>query len=89
MIELVAIIVLAVTNIATLAFHAWYTYLENKEKAKTLNALIAKTSQDFSNFELSDKMKKVEVEPQPDIQADLQELSDLTDEEFDDKVVQD
>lgn len=86
-IELGALIILGITNIGTLAYIAWSNYLESKEKSKTINALIAKTSQDFSNFELSDKMTKIPVTPQEDLRADLQELSDLTDTQFDDKVV--
>ena len=86
-IELGALIILGITNIGTLAYHAWANYLEQKERAKTINALIAKTSQDFSNFELSDKMGKVKVEPQQNLREDLQELSDLTDQQFDDKIL--
>ena len=86
-VELGALIVLAVTNIATLAYHAWYIYLEQKSKNKMLNSFIAKNSQDFTNFELSDKMDKVKVEPQPDLRADLEELKDLSDEEFDKNVL--
>jgi len=85
-VELGALIILGITNIGTLAYHAWSNYLEQKEKSKTINALIAKTSQDFSNFELSDKMDKVKVEPQPDLREDLQELSDLTEEKFDEAI---
>ena len=58
-----------------------------KEKSKTINALIAKSSQDFSNFELSDKMAKVEVKPQKDLREDLQELADLTDQQFDESIL--
>jgi len=85
-VELGALIILGLTNLGTLAYVAWSNYLENKEKSKTINALIAKTSQDFSNFELSDKMDKVKVEPQPDLREDLQELSDLTEEKFDEAI---
>ena len=82
-----ALIVLAATNLGTLGFLAWYAYLENKEKAKTINALIAKSSQEFINHEMVDKTSKIKVEPQQDIQADLQELGDLTDAEFDETVL--
>ena len=85
-VELGALIIFGLTNLGTLAYVAWSNYLENKEKSKTINALIAKTSQDFSNFELSDKMDKVKVEPQPDLREDLQELSDLTEEKFDEAI---
>ena len=86
-IELGALIILGITNIGALAYHSWANYLEQKERAKTINALIAKTSQDFSNFELSDKMGKVKVEHQKDLREDLQELSDLTDKEFDSNIL--
>lgn len=88
MIEILALVVLALTNIGTLGFLAWYIFLEHKAKNKLINSLVAKNSQDFSNFELADKMERVKVEPQPDIQADLSELSDLTDEDFDKNVLQ-
>ena len=86
-IELGALIILALTNLGTLGFLAFYVYLENKEKAKTINALIAKNSQEFLNHELSDKTEKIKVEPQLDLRADLQELSDLSDEDFDKRVL--
>ena len=84
--DVLPLVVLAVTNIGTLVAFGWYIYLESKEKSKTINALIAKNSQEFLNHELSDKMDKVNVTPQPDIQSDLQQLEDLTDEEFDQHV---
>lgn len=83
----IALIVLALTNIGTLAVLGFYIYLEDRAKSKTINALIAKSSQEYLNHELSDKMEPVKVEPQPDIKSDLQELSDLTDKEFDERVL--
>ena len=86
-VELGALIVLALTNLGTLGAFVYYIYLENKEKQKTINALIAKNSQEFLNHEFSDKTEKVKVEPQPDLRADLTELKDLTDEQFDENVL--
>ena len=77
-----ALAILGVTNITTLVVLAVYIYLENKEKAKTINALIAKNSQEYLNHELSDKMDKIEVKPQPDLRADMEELKDLSDDDF-------
>ena len=82
MIEIWALVVLAITNLGTLAAFAFYIYLENKEKSKTINALIAKNSQEYLNHEMADKTEKINVEPQPNLREDMEELKDLTDEEF-------
>ena len=83
-----ALIILAITNIGTLALFGGYLYLEHKEKAKTINALISKNSQEFINHEMVDKTEKIKVEPQQDdIKSDLEALSEMTDEEFDDRVL--
>ena len=83
-----ALIVLAVTNLGTLAFLAWYVYLENKLKNKMINSLISRSSQDFSNFEMADKIEKIkQQEPLPDLPPDLQEVSSLDDETFDKQVL--
>ena len=88
MIEIIAIAILAVTNLGTLAFLSWYIYLENKQKNKMINSLIAKNSQDFSNFEMADKIEKIkQQEPTPEIPPDLQEVSSLDDETFDKKIL--
>ena len=86
-VELGALIVLALTNLGTLGAFVYYIYLESKEKQKTINALIAKNSQEFINHEFSDKTEKIKVESQPDLRADLEELKDLSDEEFDKNVL--
>ena len=77
-----AIAILGITNIATLAVFASYIYLENKEKQKTINALIAKSSQEYINHEMTDKTEKIKVEPQTNIREDMKELKDLSDEDF-------
>ena len=86
-IELGALIILGITNLGTLAYLFYSQREESKQKQKLINSLVAKNSQDFSNFELADKMEKVPVQPQTDLREDLQELSDLTDEQFDEKIV--
>ena len=86
-IELGALIVLAITNIGTLAYHAWYSYLESKEKAKTINALIAKNSKEYLDHEMADKIQEVKTEPPIEIPPEFVEESAMSDEEFDKKVV--
>ena len=82
-----ALAILAVTNIATLLLFAYHLHLASKEKSKTINALIAKNSQEFLNHEFSDKTEKIKVKPQTDIEEDLTALNALTDEEFANKIV--
>ena len=82
-----ALVILGITNVVTLAVFAGYIYLENKEKQKTINALIAKSSQEFLNHEMADKTEKIKVEPQIDLRSDLEELRDLSDKEFDEKIL--
>ena len=86
-IELGALIILGITNIGTLAYHAWSNYLENKEKAKTINALIAKNSQEYLNHEMADKIQEVKTEPSVGVPQEYTEVSELSDKEFDEKVV--
>ena len=81
----IALVVLAVTNVASLACFSWYIYLESKEKQKTINALIAKSNQDYLNNEMADKVDKIQsTEPIP---PDMDEISQLDDEIFDEHIV--
>lgn len=85
MFETAALIILAVTSIGSLATLAWYIYLENKERAKTINALIAKSSQEFVNHEMTDKVEG--IKPAEPIAPDLEEITNLDDETFDESIV--
>lgn len=81
-----ALIILAITNIGTLAVLAYFIYVSFKEKNKTINALISKSSQEFLNHEMADKTKLIPVEPQ-DLKSDFEEISQLDDNEFEEEVV--
>ena len=87
MIETVALIVLALTNLGTLGAFGFYIYLENKEKAKTINALIAKNSKEYLDHEMADKIQEVKTEPPIELPSEFVEESAMSDEEFDKKVV--
>ena len=83
-----ALAILGLTNIVTLIVFAGYIYLESKEKAKTINALIAKNSQEYLNHEMADKLQGVKPqEPLPELPPDLVEESALSDEEFAKKII--
>lgn len=81
-VELGALIILAITNFGTLGYLAWHTHLESKDKSKTINALIAKNSQEYLNHEMADKTEKIKVEPVPNLQEDMTEVKDLSNDEF-------
>lgn len=85
--EVWAVLGLVATNLGTIGAFAFYIYTESREKQKTINALIAKSSQDFINNEMVDKTQKIKVEPNNDIDSDLATLSELTDQEFDEKIL--
>ena len=84
---IIALAILAFTNLGTILLFAFYIYLESKEKAKTINALIAKNSQEFLNHEMADKVEQVKTEPPIEMPSDFIEESSLSDEEFDKKVI--
>ena len=83
----IALVVLAVTNVASLACFSWYIYLESKEKQKTINALIAKNSKEYLDHEMADKIQEVSTEPPLDLPPEYTAVSDLSDDEFDEKVL--
>ena len=83
-----ALAILGLTNIVTLIVFAGYIYLESKEKAKTINALIAKNSQEYLNHEMADKLESVKPqEPVPELPPDFVEEYALSDEDFDKKIL--
>ena len=82
-----ALVILGITNIVTLIVFAGYIYLESKEKAKTINALIAKDSQEYLNHEMADKIEQVKTEPPIEMPPEFVAEADLSDEEFEQKVI--
>ena len=59
---------------------AWQEYNNRRERAKFINALIAKTTEQFRDLELTDKVKP--IKPPEKVEPTLIPESDLTDEEF-------
>jgi len=76
--EILALAILAVTNIATLIFHYFSVREAQYERAKLLNALVSKTPEQFRDLELNGKPAG-KTEPQ---EPDLVATENLTDEEF-------
>lgn len=80
-------LILGAIIIVLIAYHAFTTHQNNREKAKLINALIAKTSQDFINSEMTDKVKplKPEVEKKPEMTA----VDQLDDDEWSEAIKKD
>jgi len=78
MIELIAIGILGVTNVALLAGLYYLNKEMTKERAKYVNALIAKNAFEMKDLELTDKVDTIEVPEVPEMTS----LSDLDDAEF-------
>ena len=70
---------LVVVIIALLGKIAWSDYQDRKERAKLINAIVAKTPEQFRDIEFVDKVQPPKMEPQ---QSDLISTSQLTDQEF-------
>ena len=65
---------------ALLGYHTWYVWEKNKEVSKLVNALVAKTPEQFRDLTLADKVEpiKTPVSTEPDFVPE----SELTDEKF-------
>ncbi len=73
-------ILLTIIVLAVLGYHAWYVWEKNKEVGKLINALVAKTSNEFRDLELTEKVKPIET---PKIEVpDLIPESEVSDEKF-------
>jgi len=80
MIELIAIGILAALNVALLAGHILYVRESNKDKSQLLNAVLAKTPEQFRDLQMANKIEVVKstIPTVPDLVSE----ADLTDEEF-------
>ena len=74
-------ILLFIMFMALLGYHTWYVWEKNKEVNKLVNALVAKTSEQFRDLTLADKVEPIKP-PQPPAEPDFIPESELTDEKF-------
>lgn len=74
------------TNILLIGSFGWYIHQTNKEKAKLINALIAKKPEDMVHMTLADQTT-IKPEVGSDIKdSDLVPMEQLSDEEFDNHI---
>ena len=78
-------IILGIIILVLFGYLAWQDYNNRKERGKFINALMAKTQEGFRDLELTDKVEPIKPPvPQP---PQFVPESDLTDEEFEEKVL--
>lgn len=75
-------LLLGLTIIALFGILVWEKYENKKERAKWMNALIAKTPEQYRDLELTEKVKP--IIPQKPSEPEFIPESDLTDEQFKD-----
>ena len=66
-----------------LAGFAWYIRESNKEKAKLVNALIAKDATEMTNLTLADQTT---IKPEVNREPDLVPMDQVDDEKFDEHI---
>ena len=83
--DIIAFLIIGTLSAGNLAFLFWFVRESKRTQEKLINALISKDPSDFQSLEAGDLLaslpKPVETPP------DLIPVSDLTDEEFDEKVL--
>ena len=69
-----------ITILALIGGHCYYVHEKNKEVSKLVNALVAKSPEQFRDLELTEKVKPIEVpKAEP---PDLVPESEVSDEKF-------
>ena len=83
--QIIADLVLGGLIVALIVGHFFYVKETNKEKSKLINALISKNAEELRDLELTEKVKPItpEIPEEPVLVPE----SELTDEEFEEKVV--
>jgi hypothetical protein len=85
MIELTVIGFLALTNLALIAERFLHDKSASKERQSVLNALMARTPQEFANLEVTNNPVEDKTEP---VVEDLTPMENITDEKFEELINQ-
>ncbi len=73
-------IILGLIILALIGLLAWEKNENKKERSKWLNALIAKTPEQYRDLELTEKVKP--IQPQVKTEPELMPESEISDEKF-------
>ena len=71
-------ITLGLVIVALFILLAWEKYENKKERSRWINAVIAKTPEQYRDLELTDKVKPIEPKMEPDLIPE----NEVTDDEF-------
>lgn len=74
-------IILAIITLSVLGYHAWYVREKNKEVSKLVNALVARTPEQYRDLELTDKVKPIDPPVKPKEAEFIPEM-DIDDKAF-------
>ncbi len=77
-------ITLGIVLLGVLGLFGWYITESNKEKAKLVNALIARTSKEMSDLTIADQTQ-IKIKP-VDSTPDLVPVDSMSDDEFDEHI---
>ena len=81
---MIAEITLSLVIVALFALLAYEKHENKKERAKWINALIAKTPEQYRDLELTEKVKP--IEPPVNSEPTLVPEADMTDKEFQEQI---
>ena len=81
---MIAEISLGLVVVGLFALLAWEKHENKKERAKWINALIAKTPEQYRDLELTEKVKP--IEPPVNSEPTLVPEADMTDKEFQEQI---
>ena len=83
--QIIADLVLGGLIVALIVGHFFYVKETNKEKSKLINALISKNAEELRDLELTEKVRPItpEIPEEPMLVPE----AELTDEEFEEKVI--
>lgn len=76
-------LIYAVTFVSLIVAFGIYVIETNKEKAKLINALIAKTPEQARDLNMADKVQPIKIKQEPAPSPDVVPLDSLDDDEFD------
>ena len=76
-------LILGLIVLALLGFLAWQEYSNRRERAKFINALIAKTPEEFRDLELTEKVEPIKPNTQP---PEFVPEQDIPEEQFNEMI---
>lgn len=77
-------VILFLVIVALCTLIGWDRHETRKERQKLIQAVMSRSAQDLKDFELTEKLQ---FTPEPQSDPDLINIADLTDDEFQKKII--